>query len=561
MTGKRLKAIGSSVAAVAIVAAALYAWQQRSRGPGPGPNSGTDEKEPGPVRVEETEPFDLKVFVPRFVTWHGDGVGLFTVGDTHTVLWDADTGAEVRRWQHARRHQPSAFLGSPLSPDGARIALLDPAPVAGRLGRVLPTSGEGDGLTLAAAETGGTFRFVSWSPDGKRLLLLGHDGTLYLWDAATGRPVGSLSVAGPARPGDLVFLPPESFGRVFSRNGLDLDNAAHWSDNPAARHQGGGGGSGSWDQALWSADGGSLLTLSNLRQADPLAVLWDGRTGRPAASLSVPGRHWRRWAFSPDGARLAALTVDLGVGRSLPPEEPWPSAREAGRDAPFSRTAAVRVHDPATGATLATLTGDHPPAAFAWSPDGRRLVVADAGLDPERPHTYEIACRDAATGDLVWAVQAELGRVESLAFRPDGKQIALTFFSRAGPAGSLGLEAWDAETARPLWQASVATLADAAAVPAGLAELSWAPGGGHLVAGRKLWQADGGGVVVPLDEAAADAAPPNRPLGLAWSRDGKRLAVFVAASGGEKEGERPARIRLWDVAAGKEVRRLLGPPQ
>jgi WD domain, G-beta repeat len=54
----------------------------------------------------------------------------------------------------------------------------------------------GNGAARVAGRTGGV-RAVAWSPDGARLLTGGADGSVRVWDATTGRPVGRYIVTLP----------------------------------------------------------------------------------------------------------------------------------------------------------------------------------------------------------------------------------------------------------------------------------------------------------------------------------------------------------------------------
>jgi hypothetical protein len=118
----------------------------------------------------------------RALAWHPASHLLATVaGDRVLRVWDAATGAELRRWSG-----PANLFSVAWSPDG----------------RWLATGDEGHDVRLWDAATGGEVRTLrghtnevaapAWSPDGRRLASGGHDRSVRLWDPASGREIGTL---------------------------------------------------------------------------------------------------------------------------------------------------------------------------------------------------------------------------------------------------------------------------------------------------------------------------------------------------------------------------------
>jgi WD40 repeat protein len=105
---------------------------------------------------------------------------------------------------------------------------------------------------------------VVWSPDGTRLASCSKDGTIRLWDPATGRQVGE----------------------------------------PLTGHTG-------WVRlVVWSPDGTRLASWSN----DGTIRLWDPATGRQVGEPLTGHTDWvRAVVWSPDGTQLASCSDDKTI--------------------------------------------------------------------------------------------------------------------------------------------------------------------------------------------------------------------------------------------------------
>jgi WD40 repeat protein/tRNA A-37 threonylcarbamoyl transferase component Bud32 len=280
-----------------------------------------------------------------WVTFSPDGKQALSCSwDRFLRLWDVEMGKELRRFEH-----PEEVWGVAFSPDG-RTALAaggglwkDGQLTVGDPSIRLWDLATGQEIRRFPGHARGRTWSVAFSPDGKRALSGGDDGTLRLWDVETGAPL-----------------------RVFEGHESGVKRVAFSPDGRQAV-------SGSWDATvrLWdvesgkelhrleghtemvecvafSPDGRQVLSCAE----DRTMRLWDATTGRllrtfdhPTGVLGV--------AFTPDGRRALS-------GSGCRPPGP------AGCDY------RVRLWDLAGGQEVARFEGHTSYlTALAVSPDGR----------------------------------------------------------------------------------------------------------------------------------------------------------------------------------------------
>jgi len=375
-----------------------------------------------------------------------------------------------------------------VSPDGARVA------GAGLDGTVIIwDAASGKELLKFSAHTEHTL-WVTFSPDGKRIATASADKTAKVWDAATGKEL--LVLAGHAEAVNGVVFSPDG-ARLATASGDAT--AKIWdatlgkelltlSGHEAAARAGSLHPGGVVD-IVFSPDGKRLATGG----ADGTARLWDIASGQ---SLLVISGHTNEIfiAFSPDGKRLATAGYD-GL---------------------------VKVWDVSPGASveqpLLLINHEQPARSLAFSPDGSRLAAASQDGAARVWH--------AASGKKLLVLVGHAGMIDDVTFSPDGARLVTSSEDKT-------VKMWDLSPGRE-WLT----------VDGGLPIFS--PDGKRLATdlnGITLWDSVSGQALVTLpihqDPFIANAA---------YSPDGTRLAT--ASWDGT--------AKVWDTSSGQELFTLTG---
>jgi WD40 repeat protein len=437
------------------------------------------------------------------VTFSPDGKILASISKDDSVrAWDLRTGEQLLRFPcpgGAELHYTLCF-----SPDGRHLAF----PLKDHVVCVdLMTGKETQCLHPATGVTS-----VVYSPDGTALATGSEDGTVRLWDAASGNELRVLR--GHARRIYCIAFSPN--GKTLVSGGLDrtsrfwnvstgeLLRKTDWQPASARRDD-------------WTA-GDEVFCLAYSPDGKTVAIgvtvnIWEAGRARVHLCDAASGKTLRRFpvldsivhalAFSPDGAVLAGAAGDLFL---------W---------------------DVASGREVRRLPG-HGAKSISFSPDGR--ILATGGNDPAL-HLWDIASATERERPA-----HHLGPITCVAFTPDGNTV--------GTVGAdLTLRLWEAATGRQ--RLMLQQKWDYFTYPG--SNLCFSPDGRSLVCQHEAQAL----AVHDVGTGRAICTFPVLDGDIQWftaSPDGKVLAVRTCRM---RDGE--SWIQLLDMTTGKVFQRLPDP--
>jgi WD40 repeat protein/serine/threonine protein kinase len=220
---------------------------------------------------------------------------------------------------------------------------------------------------------------VLFSPDGTRVACA-DNATVRVWDAATGRTVGSWTTLAPWIP-CLAYSPDGARLAVSDGDGrvTVLDAAGLRQRGAIKAHAQTVRG------VAFTPDGAQLVTAGE----DGTLKRWDVAGGRPLKTYAGHGKRVLGVAISPDGQLVASADEDT----------------------------TVRLWELTTGRPIRTLRRHTASVnGVAFSPDGRWL--ASAGLD------HAVKVWDVATGQEIHTLAGHTAEVRRVVFSPDGTRLA-----------------------------------------------------------------------------------------------------------------------------------------
>ncbi|MDD4651256.1 MAG: transglutaminase domain-containing protein [Methanothrix sp.] len=219
---------------------------------------------------------------------------------------------------------------------------------------------------------------VAFSPDGRVLAAGCQNGTIILWDAASGREMRALK--GHSEWVSSLAFSPDG-GTIASTSG---DNTIKlWNVNDGREIRTLQGHSDWVENVAFSPDGRTIASGSY----DGTIRIWNAADGSEIRSLN--SEHVLSVSFSPNGRTIASGSID----------------------------SSIKLWDVDSGSEIRTLNGHSGPVMdVAFSPDGR--TIASGSYD----HTIKLWRTD--NGSEIHTLYGHSGEVQCIAFSPDGRTIA-----------------------------------------------------------------------------------------------------------------------------------------
>ena len=488
------------------------------------------------------------------LAWTPDGRFLVSGGFGPAVVWDAETGKEVRRLGSELKH-PIGPHG--LSPDGKFVAVGGSSDKPGEAAAVYELA---TGRILFQFGSSGQNIAARFSPDGTLLATSGYHHEIELLDASTGKRRHLLE--GHGRKAGFAF-------KAIS-------------------------------DAVFSPDNKSLISVGG----DGTIRLWDVKTGKQTKLIEVDGQSIRQATLSPDGKVLAAISYavkpigngnsvfsndrlvriwDLEAGKKArailgPPDGEkdglplgaWlVGFTSEGRLTTRGGDAVMRVWDIRTGKELRHWDDKHDTGQVAVSPDDKKYAAIEGRCS--------ISIRDAVSRQELVRGDGHRAYVDALAISPDGKTVATA-------ANDNAIILWDLGTNQPRLRLtghneSVRNLAYS---PDGRTlysvhrfktlilwdiktgkerkrivgdTLAWAPIAVSPEGKRIAWSGREDAIVLLDATTGAEVGKLKVDTGyihqIAFARDGSSLLAWELVRPGVAETPRGDRLLRWNIATGK----------
>jgi WD40 repeat protein len=360
---------------------------------------------------------------------------------------------------------------------------------------------------------------IAFSRDGRTLASASEDGTVKLWETATGHEI-----------------------RMFRGHTRSVTGVAFHPDSHALATS-----SEDWSLRLWDATSGREIRIFR-GHSGPIADVAFSPDGRSLASAGGEVDHPQRAGDIKNWDVLGREGVrDLGGHASFPKGVAFSPDGKSLASASHDQT--VRIWDAVSGQEQRILRG-HTPDDFsvlqvnsvAFHPEGKYLASAGGNFLDKRG---EVLIWDIPTGREVVSIPGHPTEVASVTFSPDGRLLAASYWDQS-------IKLWDVAT----WKEARTLYSEGEPKPffGTISELCVGNGRVAFSPNSRWLAAPGYGWSVMVWEAATGrglnrlVGHTARVLSVHFSPDGRLLA-----SAGEDRT-----IKIWDATTGREMHTLAG---